>query len=165
MSLENTIFEDKALSNSQNSKRPSKAKADMKNVLFNIGDVIYGVDVHQVQSVLDLTHITKIPNAPDYIKGVTNLRGNVIPVVDLRKKFSLNSVAVEKELKMMVVGQNDKATGILVDSVMEVANLSQEDIDDIPDFVSTVESKHVIGVAKYKEELVILLDLTNIISD
>ncbi len=136
---------------------------EMKIVLFNLNDVLYGVDVNQVQTVLEVLEITKVPNAPHYMEGVTNLRGNVIPVIDLSKMFGLNNEVSESDRKMMVVGQGEGASGILVDSVLEVLNISKDDVEEIPDVVSTGDSVNLLGVAKHNDGLVILLDLVNVI--
>ena len=136
---------------------------EMKIVLFNLNDVLYGVDVNQVQTVLEVLEITKVPNAPHYMEGVTNLRGNVIPVIDLSKMFGLGNELSESDRKMMVVGQGEGASGILVDSVLEVLNISKDDVEDIPDVVSTGDSVNLLGVAKHKDGLVILLDLVNVV--
>jgi purine-binding chemotaxis protein CheW len=138
---------------------------EMQIVLFNLNTVLYGVDVNQVQGVLEMQEITTVPNAPHYIEGVTNLRGDVIPVVDLRKKFGLDSVESETEStkKMMVIGQGESATGVLVDAVMEVLNISKDDVDEVPDVVSSDDTDHMLGVAKHNEDLVILLNLMNVV--
>ncbi len=110
-----------------------------------------------------MLEITKVPNVPHYIEGVTNLRGNVVPVVDLSKMFGLDYEVSESYRKMMVIGQGERANGILVDSVLEVLNISKEDVEEIPDIMSTGNSDHLLGVAKHKDGLVILLDLVNVV--
>lgn len=124
---------------------------EMQIVLFNLNTVLYGVDVNQVQGVLEIQEITKVPNAPHYIEGVTNLRGDVIPVVDLGKKFGLDNVESESTKKMMIIGQGESATGVLVDAVMEVLNISKDDVDEVPDVVSSEDSDNMLGVAKHNE--------------
>jgi purine-binding chemotaxis protein CheW len=138
---------------------------EMQIVLFNLNTVLYGVDVNQVQGVLEMQEITRVPNAPHYIEGVTNLRGDVIPVVDLGKKFGTGNLESESSKKMMVIGQGESATGVLVDAVMEVLNISKDDVDEVPDVVSTAESDHMLGVAKHNEDLVILLNLMNVVGN
>jgi len=135
---------------------------EMQIVLFNLNTVLYGVDVNQVQGVLEMQEITRVPNALHYIEGVTNLRGDVIPVVDLGKKFGTDNGESESSKKMMVIGQGESATGVLVDAVMEVLNISKDDVE-VPDVVSTEESDHMLGVAKHNDDLVILLNLMNVV--
>jgi purine-binding chemotaxis protein CheW len=164
MSIEDKLKADrKGTSDTVRDAALVKMGKEMQIVLFTLNEVLYGVDVNQVQGVLEVMEITKVPNAPHYIEGVTNLRGDVIPVVDLRKKFGLDYNQAESDGKMMVIGQGERATGILVDSVMEVLNISNDDVEEVPDVVSTVDSEHVLGVAKHKDDLVILLDLLNVV--
>jgi len=136
---------------------------DMQIVLFKVSEVNYGVDVAQVQGVLDLPEITEVPNSPYYVEGVTNLRGEVIPVIDLKKRFNISDKSSKEDLKMMVIGQGKEAVGITVDAVMEVMDIANEDIEDIPDILSNVEVDSVLGVAKQKEDLIILLDLMKMV--
>jgi len=136
---------------------------DMQIVLFKVSEVNYGVDVAQVQGVLDLPEITEVPNSPYYVEGVTNLRGEVIPVIDLKKRFNISDKSLKEDLKMMVIGQGKEAVGITVDAVMEVMNIANEDIEDVPDILSNVEVDSVLGVAKQKEDLIILLDLMKMV--
>lgn len=160
---ESDVVEPQSLEQPTNNK--AKTGRELQVVLFSLNKVLYGVDVHQVQGILEVTSITKVPNAPPYIKGVTNLRGDVIPVFDLRIKFNLVYEVSEKDEKMMVIGQGERATGIMVDSVMEVLNLSSEDIEVIPDVIAGVNPDRVLGVAKRQEDMIIVLDLMKIVSD
>jgi len=135
----------------------------MQIVLFKLRDVHYGVDVDQVQGVVEVESITSIPNAPYYVEGVTNLRGDVIPVIDLRKKFNLPARGQTEDYKMIVVRCDTNAVGVLVDTVMVVMDLAKDDIGDIPDLISSVDDDAMIGVAKEKEDLIVLLDLIKVV--
>lgn len=136
---------------------------DMQIVLFKVSKVNYGVDVAQVQGVLDLPKITEVPNSPYYVEGVTNLRGEVIPVIDLKKRFNISDKISEEDIKMMVIGQGKEAVGITVDAVLEVMDIANEDIEDVPDLFSNVEVDSILGVARQKEDLIILLDLMKMV--
>lgn len=160
---ESDVIDAQNLEHVPNSKK--NLGKELQVVLFSLNDVLHGVDVHQVQGILEVTSITKVPNAPPYIKGVTNLRGDVIPVFDLRIKFNLVYEVSEKDEKMMVIGQGERATGIMVDSVMEVLNLSSEDIEVIPNVIAGVNPEHVRGVAKHKDDMIVILDLMKIVSE
>lgn len=162
---ENDLTEWKDIKNSQVDTPRDKAGKELLVVLFSLNDVLYGVDVHQVQGILEVTAITKVPNAPSYIKGVTNLRGDVIPVFDLRIKFNLNYDVSEEDEKMMVIGQGERATGIMVDSVLEVLSIAEDSIEIIPDLITGVNPETVLGVAKHKEEMIVLLDLVKIVTE
>jgi len=137
-----------------------------QGVLFSLNGVLYGADVHQVREIREVEHITPVPYAPIYIEGVTNLRGEVIPVVNLRRRFGIEEKERGEKNKIMMVVQGDdkKAVGIVVDSVMEVMDVSQNEIESASDILSTTDSDYVLGVAKRGEDLIILLDLQRIVS-
>jgi len=135
-------------------------------VLFSLDGVLYGTDVHQVREVRELQDITPVPYAPFYVEGVTNLRGEVIPVIDLRKRFGIREKDKDERSKIMIVVQDEdkKVVGIIVDSVMEVMSISQNDTERTPDILTTADSDCVLGVAKRGEDLIILLDLQKVVS-
>lgn len=160
--VRNSVDESEQVVKRRSAKTVFQGK-DMQIVLFKVSEVNYGVDVAQVQGVLDLPEITEVPNSPYYVEGVTNLRGEVIPVIDLKKRFNISDKSSKEDLKMMVIGQGKEAVGITVDAVMEVMNIANEDIEDVPDILSNVEVDSVLGVAKQKEDLIILLDLMKMV--
>jgi len=136
-------------------------------VLFSLNGILYGADVNQVREVREVRDITPVPYAPIYVEGVTNLRGEVIPVINLRKRFGIEEVKEGKEKnKIMIVvqGKDKKVVGVIVDSVMEVATIPQDNIERAPEILSTAESECVLGVAKRGENLVVLLDLEKAVS-
>jgi len=137
------------------------ASDDMQVLLFTLGDVYYGVDVHQVREIREVQNVTPVPYAPFYFEGVTNLRGEVIPVLNLRKRFGVDSGG---ENKTMVIVQGKNAIGVTVDSVMEVMEIQKEDVETTPDILTTADSDCVLGVAKRDNDLIILLDLLKVVS-
>lgn len=138
-------------------------REELQMLTFSLGNVSYGVNVHQVREVKNFEGVTPVPYAPDYVKGVTNLRGEVIPVIDLRKRFGM----VEKntdDAGIMVIVQDEHPTGVMVDSVMEVLTLSRKDIETNQNAWATTRSDAVLGVAKHDKDLIILLDLMKIVA-
>ena len=135
----------------------------MQIVLFQLADVHYGVDVGQVQGVVDVQTITKVPNAPYYVEGITNLRGEVITVLDLRKKFGVAERGEDEDFKLVVVGRGTGAVGVTVDAVNVVMDLDGEDIDDIPDLETDVDEDCFLGVARQEDRLVVLVDLLKVV--
>jgi purine-binding chemotaxis protein CheW len=131
---------------------------------FSLDNVSYGVNVHQVREVKNFQGVTPVPYAPSYVKGVTNLRGQVIPVIDLRKRFGMVDTKDAENAGIMVIVQDKQPIGVMVDSVMEVLTLSKDDIEANPDSLTTVKSNAVIGVAKHDKDLIILLDLLKVVS-
>jgi len=142
------------------------ASNESQIVLFSLNGVLYGTDVHQVREVREVQDVTPVPYAPFYVEGVTNLRGEVIPVIDLRKRFGIREKDEDEKGKIMIVvqGEDKKAVGIIVDSVMEVMSISQNDTERTPDILTTADSDCVLGVAKRGEDLIILLDLQKVVS-
>jgi len=137
------------------------ATGEMQTLLFTLNGVYYGVDVHQVREIREVQKITPVPYAPFYIEGVTNLRGEVIPVLNLRKRFGIES---NGESKTMIIVQDKDAVGVLVDSVLEVMDIEKDAIEATPEILTTADSDCVLGVAKRKEGLIILLDLLKVVS-
>jgi len=137
------------------------ASDNMQVLLFTLDDVYYGVDVHQIREIREVQKITPVPYAPFYFEGVTNLRGEVIPVLNLRKRFGIDS---DGKNKTMVIVQGKNAIGVTVDSVMEVMEIQKEDVETTPDILTTADSDCVLGVAKRDNDLIILLDLLKVVS-
>ncbi len=135
-------------------------------VTFQLSGEEYGVDILRVHEIKRLKEIgiTHVPRAPEFVEGVINLRGDVIPVIDLGKRFDLENKKVDKETRIIVVKQEDKFIGLLVDRVNEVLNVDKEAIDEPPREISQVNSFFISGIARYNERLVIVLDIGNILS-
>ena len=145
----------------------SLVRTDGKFLTFALGEEEYGFEILKVREIFGLTSITPIPRTPMHIKGVINLRGQVIPVLDLRVKFGMMEVestdqtciiVVETELEGKIV-----STGIIVDKVSEVQNISSEDVDPAPEFGSMVETEYILGIGKINGTVKILLDIDKIL--
>ena len=132
-------------------------------VNFTVGDVNYGVPVDQVREVRDVQAVTPIPGAPSYVEGVTNLRGQIITVIDLRKRLNLANEAGARE-KFIVIEMGKAAVGVVVDSVTEVSTIAGADIEKHMQATTKLDS-YVIGVGKQGKKLIVILDLAKIISD
>ena len=132
-------------------------------VSFNIGDEEFGVDILKVQEINRMVEITKVPQAPHYVEGVINLRGKVIPIVDLRKRFNLEVKEYDKNTRIVVVDIEGAIIGMVVDSVSEVLRLPSDTIEPPPEIVTGVNSEYIKGVAKLEDRLLIFLDLSKVI--
>ncbi len=128
---------------------------------FSLDNVLYGVNVSQVREVKNFEGVTPVPYAPAYVRGVTNLRGEVIPVIDLRKRFGMIE-AKNENTNIMIIVQDKHPVGIMVDAVMEVLTLPKTDIDQNTDSLIVDRSEAVLGVAKHDKDLIILLDLIRV---
>ena len=139
------------------------ADEEVKMLTFSLDNVFYGVNVNQVREVKNFEGATPVPCAPPYVKGVTNLRGEVVPVIDLRKRIGLNP-RNENDAGIMVIVQDKHPIGVIVDSVIEVLTLHKKDIETGPESIITGRSDGVIGIAKHNKDLIVLLDILKVLS-
>ena len=140
-----------------------------KYLTFFLGGETYGIPVLKVREIISMLPITQVPQVPAYMKGVINLRGKVIPVVDLRAKFSMHEAEATSSTCIVVVqiqgSENQtKLIGLIVDAVEEVANIAQADIEPAPDFGGTISVQYIPGMAKIKGAVKSLLDIDQIIA-
>ena len=146
-----------------------------KYVIFTLGAEEYGVGIASVDSIIKLQPITTVPRAPNFVEGVTNLRGKVLPVIDLRRRFSLPEAEATRETRIVVAEMDGAAVGMLVDAVSEVLDVADDAIEPPSPIVTTVGSAFITGIAKLngnkvpgttgeQGRLVILLDLARVLS-
>lgn len=133
-------------------------------VSFKLGSEEYGVDIAQVQEINRMVEITHVPRAPHFMEGVINLRGQLIPIIDLRTRFGMPREEHTKHTRIVVTEIGSKRVGMVVDSVSEVLRLPVEQIEDAPEMLSGVDTEYIRGVGKIEDRLIILLDLARIIS-
>ncbi|HWI64786.1 MAG TPA: chemotaxis protein CheW [Symbiobacteriaceae bacterium] len=132
-------------------------------VVFQLGSELYGADISVVREVSPLQRVTRVPRTPKYIEGVTNLRGRVIPVVDLRRRLGLPVSAATKSTRIAVAELEGGQVGMIVDAVLEVLRVPQSSIEPPSQLLSKVDSEYVQGVAKVDNRLIILLDLARVL--
>src|SRR5260221_7641874 len=135
------------------------AEATEHLATFFLGREEYGVDVRLVQEIIRVTEITQVPRAPDFIKGVINLRGRIIPVVDLKRKLRLGEVEVTRQSRIVVVKIKERLIGLLVDGASQVLKVPVSTIEAAPDEVIEIDATAIRGVAKLTGRLIILMDL------
>ena len=133
-------------------------------VTFSTGDEEFGVDILKVQEIILPMSITKVPKAPEFVEGVINLRGKVIPVIDLRRRFGLKSKAQDKYTRIIVIEINQMIVGFVVDSISEVLRIPANTVEPPPPVVAGLESEYISGVGKLEDRLLILLDLDRLLS-
>jgi purine-binding chemotaxis protein CheW len=131
----------------------------MKIVIFRVNSEEYGVDVSLIKSIERMTEVTRVPNVNEYIIGVMNLRGSVIPVVDLRKRFGFQPEEYKEETRIIVVTLEDLEVGLVVDSCSDVTDIYKKNIEPPPTVVGGIESTYIQGVTKIDRRLIILLDM------
>jgi purine-binding chemotaxis protein CheW len=133
-------------------------------VVFTLAKEHYGVRIAVVESIIKLQPITAVPCSPAFVEGVTNLRGRVLPVIDLRKRFGLPADEPTKDTRIVVVEMSGTLVGMIVDAVSEVLRVPAESIESPSPIVTTVDSAFITGIAKVGERLIILLDLEKVLS-
>jgi len=125
----------------------------------------YGVPITQVQEINRLTTPTKLPQVPAFVEGIINLRGNVIPIIDLKKRFNMPTSEYTDETRIIVVDIEGKTVGIIVDQVSEVLRLSLSSIEPPPAVIGGLTAEYLTGVGKLEDRLLIMLDMTKVLSE
>lgn len=134
-----------------------------KFIVFTLKNQAYGVDVQQVHSIERLQKVTEVPRTASFIKGVIYLRGATIPIIDLRERLWIGESENTNDSRYLIVETKGMQVGLLVDAANEVMDISSEAIEPPPEMIAGVEARYLEGVAKLKEELLILLDLEHIL--
>ncbi|WP_078118951.1 chemotaxis protein CheW [Thiosocius teredinicola] len=143
----------------------SSGDAVIQLVTFRLKDETYGINVMQVQEVLRVTEIAPVPGAPSYVLGIVNLRGNVVTVIDTRTRFGLPTTEVDDSSRIVIIESEQQVVGILVDSVAEVVELRQSEIDTAPNVGTEESSRYIQGVASRDSDLLIVVDLNKLLTE
>lgn len=136
----------------------------MKVIVFQIGNEEYAVPVDQVGSIERLQPITRVPRTANFVKGIINLRGVVIPVIDLRLRFGMEEASYTESTRIIIIHLDQVEVGLIVDVANDVIDLHEEMIEPTPEVVGTVDVDYILGVAKLEKRLLILLDLQKVLS-
>ncbi len=139
-------------------------QAEKQLVVFNLASEAYGVDIGAVREIVRMQEVTRVPRTPEFVEGVINLRGKVIPVVDLRRRFGLPVGEKNKDNRTVVVDINGQDIGIIVDAVTEVLRIPVSCVQPLSEIVTTAGSDCLLGIARLKQRLIILLDLPQVFS-
>lgn len=137
--------------------------SDVKVIVFQLKEKEYAIPVSQVTAIEKVLHITRVPNAVRYVKGVINLRGVVTPIIDLRARFDIEEEPYNEGTRIIIVSLDDLEVGLVVDAANDVLDIPNENIEPQPEVVGTEEAEFITGVAKLDKRLLILLDLEKIL--
>ncbi len=142
--------------------------AGNKYVTFTLDKTIFGISVLKTREIVEYDKITPVPEAPDYVKGVINLRGMVVPVVDLKMKFFREDAKLLETTSIIIVepmiDEERNMMGIIVDCVRDVLELKKENIESAPKYGAKLKSEYIIGVSNYKDDFILILDIDNVLS-
>lgn len=132
-------------------------------VSFILGDELFGVNVLKVHEIIGVTEITPVPNTMQYMKGVINMRGNVVPVVDLRSKFNLEEIPYTEITVIIIVELKNRFIGMIVDTVSDVVDIKESDIHESHEFNTEIETEFIQAIGQFDENLIIILDVDKIL--
>jgi len=154
----------------EESMKAASESREGKYLTFELGGEAYGLEILKVKEIIGIMNITSVPRMPEYVKGVINLRGKVIPVIDLRLKFGMEPLEYNERTCIIVVditgrSANSVMVGIVVDSVSDVMNIGDDEIEDTPTFGVKLNTEYILGMAKSKGGVKILLDIDRVLSN
>jgi purine-binding chemotaxis protein CheW len=150
-----------AVSTSSNTTLKSAAG---EYLTFVLGTEQYGLEILKVQEIRGYDAVTQIANTPDFIKGVVNLRGKIVPIVDLRIKFNLGKVEYDEFTVVIILNLSGRIVGIVVDGVSDVMALKEEQLREVPSLVTSIDTKYIVGLATVEQHMLILVDIEKLMS-
>jgi purine-binding chemotaxis protein CheW len=142
----------------------SKENAGHEYLIFRLGNEEYGIEILKVQEIRGYDRVTRIANSPDFIAGVTNLRGVIVPIVDLRVKFQMQNADFDENTVVIVLNLGDRVVGMVVDGVSDVLSLDPTLIKPSPDFSVTLATKYLLGLGTLEERMLILVDIKKLLN-
>lgn len=149
-------------------KKTSSPEVIKQYLTFRIGNEHYGLELSQTREIIEYSGITEVPLMPNFLRGVINLRGEVVPVIDLAVRLGRKSIEVQKRTCIIVVelqnNEQNHVLGLLADAVSEVIDMDDENIEDAPSFGANIRAEFIQGIAKREDEFVVLLDANNALS-
>ncbi len=145
-------------------EKRDKSAIEGKFLIFILGSEAYGIEIHRAREIIGLLDITEVPQSPEYVKGVINLRGKVMPVVDLRLKFLMDEESHSQKKCIIVVDVNNTSIGLIVDSVSDVTDISSGEIEVAPDFSVGIDPSFIMGLGRESDRVIIMLDMEIVLS-
>lgn len=149
---------------SRTEKQFGENNVDQEYLVFTLGSEEYGIEILKVQEIRGYDRVTRIANSPDFIAGITNLRGVIVPIIDLRIKFQLDSAKINDQTVTIVLNLLDRVVGIVVDGVSDVLSLSAEQIKPAPDFTATLSTQYLLGLGSLDDRMLILVDIEKLLN-
>jgi purine-binding chemotaxis protein CheW len=141
------------------------ANAELQLVTFHLGEEEFAIDILNIQGINRMVEVTRVPNAPSYVEGIINLRGSVLPIIDLRKRLGLPAKDYDKNTRFIVVEISSKVMGFIVDNVSEVLRINEDITEPPPPMLAGIDAEYITAVGKLEGRLLILLDLERVLDD
>lgn len=158
--------ENKELSTHNSDRSVRSSDVLLQLVTFNLVGEEFGLPILDVREIIRMVDVTPVPNSPDFVEGVINLRGQILPVIDLRKRFKLETSDADEDTRIVVVEINDNLIGLIVDGVNEVLRIPSDTVNPPPQIVSSgIGAEYIQGIAHYNEKMIILVDLERVFSN
>ncbi len=149
----------------ENITNPSQSSTGPQEYLtFILGNEVYGIDILKVQEIRGYDSVTKIANTPEFVMGVINLRGHIVPIVDLRIKFHLERTQYDEFTVVIILNMSDRIVGMVVDGVSDVLHLEANEIRSVPDIVSGIDTRYINGLASIEDRMLILVDIEHLMN-
>ena len=139
--------------------------AEVQLVIFSLGNEDYGVNIMQVKEIVTYREPVKVPNTPHFIEGVINLRGEIIPIINLKKRFNIAGDFIKDQTRVIVMNIEGKQIGFIVDEASEVITINEENIEQAPEIVAGIDRKYISGIGKVEERILIVLDMAKLFSE
>ncbi|GAB6098125.1 chemotaxis protein CheW [Halanaerocella petrolearia] len=133
-------------------------------IVFDIGKEKFGIKITRIHEIIRMKEITELPDASEYFAGIINLRGDIISVIDLQRRFGIKEAEVTDDTRIIVVGYEGQDVGLIVDAVSEVVHIDKEEIDDPPQSMVSIKNDYLTGIAKVEEDMINILDLDNLLA-
>ena len=137
----------------------TESKDEDQFLTFVLQDEVYGLDILKVQEIRGWTKVTQMPNSPDFIRGVMNLRGAIVPILDLRRRFNMDETEFTMQTVVVVVNVQQRTIGMIVDQVSDVVDIDEKSIRQAPDFGTSIDSSFIKGLVPVNEKMIILLNV------
>jgi len=165
MNEKNIVSKGSRMQPEQKKSTPEKEAGVLQLIVFNLGDEEYGANINQVREIIRTGTITPIPDSPDFIKGLSNIRGEIPVIIDLKARFFLPQDEDVESKNIVITEQEKNIFGLLVDEVTEVLRIPETDIRPTPELVTRIDRTYISGMITLENRLIILLDLTRVLSE
>lgn len=134
-------------------------------VIFKLNEEEYGIEITNVKEITEYKQVNRIPNVSDFIEGIVNIRGDIIPIINLKKKFDIEEKGLTKDKRVIIINLNKKLVGFIVDEASQVLRIAEEDIEDASKILTGMDRRFIEGIGKIDEKIIVLIDLKEVLNE